>query len=250
MASKTNYPKKTPRCIVVYNKLFELIKAGEFSENNKLPSELELAKIMNVSRSTLRQALELLQEDGIIKSIQGKGNFIIKNEVKVKKGLEILSNPIYSIVSNEINEVEIDFRIETGNDYTTQILERNVSIVVFVDRWFKVDNKVVAYTISVIPAETILEASIDLNDKEKLLKYIEKEIYNISKYSSLKISFSEIGNISSVKYKLGSDNKCHLLSETLYNKNDLPIIFSKHYIPLEEGNIIIYRTLKDGMDTL
>lgn len=241
MLNKINYPKKTPRCIAVYNKLFEMIKSGKFSEENRLPAEIELAKEMSVSRSTLRQALELLQEDGIIKSIQGKGSFIVKERIKVEDGLELLKNPIYSVVTQEITEVEFEFRIEPGNDYTTEIFGKQISIVIFADRWFKIDGEVVAYTISVIPAETVLAGKIDLNDKEKFLNYLNEEIYKVAKSSILKVSFSEIGNISSVKYRLSKDNRCHLLSETLYGKDGAPIMYNKHYIPLESGELIIYR---------
>lgn len=233
--------KKTPRCVAVYNKLFEKIKSGEFSVENRLPGELELSKLMEVSRSTLRQALELLQEDGIIKSIQGKGNFIVQDRVHSKKGIETLENPIYSIVSEEIDEVELDFRIEPGTEYTTEILEKKSSIIIFADRWFKSKNEIVAYTISVIPAETVLEAEVDLSKQEEVLEFINKEVYEIAKYSTLKISFSEIGNISSTKYKLCKNNRCHLLVETLYNKNNSPIMYNKHYIPIDSGEIVIYR---------
>lgn len=244
MREKVEIYKKVPRCVGVYNRLFEMIKAKEFGDSGKLPAEPGLAKMMGVSRTTLRQALDLLEEDGLVKCMQGKGNFIIKSEVKKKSGLEILSNPISCSLIDEITEIEIDFRIEAGNEYTAQIMERNVAIVVFVDRWFKSGDKVIGYSISVIPAETILASDIDLNNKERLLNYLETEVYSTAKYSAIKVGFSEIGNISSVKYDLGKDNKCHLLSETLYGKQNVPIVFTKHYIPLEEANIVIYRTLK------
>ena len=77
-----NGNKKIPRCVAVYDKLYEMIKEGEFSHESRLPSEPDLAKLMGVSRMTLRQALSLLQEDGIIKNIRGKGNFIMQSEAR------------------------------------------------------------------------------------------------------------------------------------------------------------------------
>ena len=69
MGEYINGNKKIPRCVAVYDKLYEMIKEGEFSHEERLPTEPELAKIMGVSRMTLRQALSLLQEDGIIKTV-------------------------------------------------------------------------------------------------------------------------------------------------------------------------------------
>lgn len=245
MITKSKNGKKVPRCVEVYNKLFEMIKNKEFSLEEKLPTEPELAKKMNVSRTTLRQAIELLQEDGIIKSIQGKGNFIIQTtELKMEKGLECINNPVYSIIDDEIIEVELEFKIDVSTDYMTKVFEREVSIVLLVDRWYKTKDKVIAYTLSFIPAETVLEAGIKLTDKEEILRYLETKIYEEVNFSDLSIKVSEVGNISSTKYKITDSGKCHLLAEVLYNKSNYPIIYNKHYIPLEEGTLRIYRKYK------
>ena len=67
--------EKKPLYIAVYDKLFKLITDGTFPPQSKLPTEPELAKKLGVSRMTLRQALALLQDDGLVNSIHGKGNF-------------------------------------------------------------------------------------------------------------------------------------------------------------------------------
>ena len=69
---------KELRYVTVYNKLFKMINEGTFLEDSRLPSEPDLAKELGISRTTLRQALALLQDDGLIKNIRGKGNYIIK----------------------------------------------------------------------------------------------------------------------------------------------------------------------------
>ncbi|MDK4492204.1 GntR family transcriptional regulator, partial [Fusobacterium necrophorum] len=156
----------------IYNRLFSMIEAGEFSLVGKLPTEPKLAKQMGVSRTTLRQALYLLQEDGIIKNIQGKGNFIIGTVQKWEKGLESLENPVYSVLNMPVEEMEIEFRLETGAEYSNKVLERKSSVVLYADIWYKSQGKGVAYTLSILPIETILEEKIDLSDEKKLLKYL------------------------------------------------------------------------------
>ncbi len=52
------------------------IKKGELLPNNKLPSERELAKIFEVSRASVREALNILQAKGLIVSSQGGGTFV------------------------------------------------------------------------------------------------------------------------------------------------------------------------------
>lgn len=61
----------------IYNELMNLIEKGEISPGEKLPSENELMDIYNVSRDTVRKALELLENNGYIHKIKGKGSFVL-----------------------------------------------------------------------------------------------------------------------------------------------------------------------------
>lgn len=231
--------KKKLRYVGVYDKIFEKIKDGEFEE--KLPAEPELAKLMGVSRMTLRQALTLLREDGIIKNVQGKGNFIISNGVKWEKGLETFGHPVYNSLNDVIDEVEFQFRIEPSTDYTNKVLERKTPVAIFAERWYKCKGVAKAYTLSILPVETIKEREIDLNNSEELLEYLEKEIYMEARHSNLKLIYSESGNFSAVKYKISDSNKCYLVTESLYSKNKYPEVHNKHYLPIENSHIEINR---------
>ncbi len=52
------------------------IKKGELLPNSRLPSERELARIFEVSRTSVREALNILQAKGLIVSTQGGGTFV------------------------------------------------------------------------------------------------------------------------------------------------------------------------------
>ena len=233
--------KKLPKCVAVYDKLFKLIKDGEFDDNGKLPTEPELAKIMGVSRMTLRQALALLQEDGVIKNFHGKGNFITQTQSRYDKGLETLQHPIYSALDIEVDEVEIEFRIEPPSDYTTKVLGRKSPVVVFVDRWYKSKGEGVAYTLSFIPIETITEEKIDLSNRESVLKFLEETSYQKAKHSTININFSVAGNFTSMKYTIAKNGKSWLLEEKVYIRADYPLVHHKHYLPMENSHISIER---------
>ena len=45
---------------LVQEKLVQLIKENKFSEGDKLPSERDLARLLNVSRNVLREAIVTL----------------------------------------------------------------------------------------------------------------------------------------------------------------------------------------------
>ena len=100
-----------------------------------------------------------------------------------------------------------------------------------------------AYTLSILPVETIKEREIDLNNSEELLKYLEKELYEEARHSNLKLIYSESGNFSAIKYKISESNKCYLVTESLYSKNKYPEVHNKHYLPIEHSHIEINRKI-------
>nr|WSY56245.1 GntR family transcriptional regulator [Streptomyces sp. NBC_00886] len=57
--------------------------------NDLLPKERELAETFQVSRNTVRQALQSLIEDGLIYSVRGHGTFV--SDRRISKGLGLTS---------------------------------------------------------------------------------------------------------------------------------------------------------------
>jgi DNA-binding FadR family transcriptional regulator len=60
----------------IYQRIFELIVAGEFAVNARLPSETDLAQRFGASRPVVREALARLRDDGIVVSRQGSGSYV------------------------------------------------------------------------------------------------------------------------------------------------------------------------------
>lgn len=66
----------TPLYIQVADALRQRILDGEFAANDLLPSESEMVQNFDVSRVTVRQAIALLSEEGLLGKAQGKGSFV------------------------------------------------------------------------------------------------------------------------------------------------------------------------------
>jgi GntR family transcriptional repressor for pyruvate dehydrogenase complex len=60
----------------VAGRLREMIHSGELAAGDKLPPERDLAKILGVSRPTLRAGIRSLSAVGILQSKQGAGTFV------------------------------------------------------------------------------------------------------------------------------------------------------------------------------
>lgn len=65
-----------PLYLQICNDLRRRIEKGAFPYGSRLPSERELAQQYQVDRKTLRRAVDMLEEEGILQCIRGKGIYI------------------------------------------------------------------------------------------------------------------------------------------------------------------------------
>ncbi|MEM7799284.1 MAG: GntR family transcriptional regulator [Chloroflexota bacterium] len=65
-----------PKYFQVASEVRELIENGQLTPGDQLPTEEALCEKHDVSRGTVRKALQLLIDDGIIETEQGRGSFV------------------------------------------------------------------------------------------------------------------------------------------------------------------------------
>jgi GntR family transcriptional regulator len=68
----------------VYQQIAELlvrqIKAGYWQQGERLPTEAQLAQSLTVAVGTLRKALAMLEQQGVLERIQGSGTYVKKTK--------------------------------------------------------------------------------------------------------------------------------------------------------------------------
>jgi len=65
-----------PLYLQIKEKLAQDIRDKKYKYGEKLPSELELAAMFGVSRSTLREAVRALAQEGLVSIRRGLGTFV------------------------------------------------------------------------------------------------------------------------------------------------------------------------------
>ena len=97
----------------VYNQIINNIANKEWKPCSKIPSEVELAEMLGVSRISVRNAIQRLVGQGILESKHGEGTFVSDLSLE---GFFNSMIPLLSVQKDQICEL-YEFRrvLETGN---------------------------------------------------------------------------------------------------------------------------------------
>lgn len=144
--------KGIPRHVQISQWLRQQIKEGSFGIDEKLPSENELAKKFDVSRVTIRRALQSLESEEIIYRCQGLGSFVSDhrtshNLVRLTDFHEDMANAGLD-ASSEVKGIET---IDTPS-WLAELLDiEGTSKVLKIERLRLGDNDPVAFDITWLP---------------------------------------------------------------------------------------------------
>ncbi|GAA4480766.1 GntR family transcriptional regulator [Microbacterium panaciterrae] len=119
LARQLTAPVGQPLRVAVYSRLAEGIRSGVFSLGSALPRETELGVALGVSRTVVREALMLLEEDGLITTRRGIGRFVAEDLPVV--GLEEL-RPLEVALAEGGEDVtvrQLEFVVRPTTDYVS-----------------------------------------------------------------------------------------------------------------------------------
>ena len=75
---------KLPVYLKIHDQIKKEIEEGKWLVGDRLPSERELSETFNVSRMTLRQAIQTLADEGILERKIGSGTYVARRKVQEK----------------------------------------------------------------------------------------------------------------------------------------------------------------------
>jgi GntR family transcriptional regulator len=225
-------PKKIPRH--PYQKLqTDLAKLiSKTPDGGRLPPEPDLAKMLGVSRATLREGMRSFEGQGLIRRRQGIGTFVVPQAKVIESGLEVLesierkANRIGLKVS--MGELEIKEIIAKMDEAEKLQVEEGTRLI-SVSRVIYADNRPVSYLTDILPPGILTEADLKNGFTGSVLDYLLT-----ANKMKLDRSFTDIQAVAAPSYiskKLEIQRGDVLLffSARLYCENGQIVDFSNSY---------------------
>jgi GntR family transcriptional regulator len=94
-----------PKYLQISGWIKDLIQSGRYEKGGVLPSEVELARICQVNRNTLRQAISELTAAGILRKEKGLGTFVCASTPLAIKSISSFSDDLRELGIKENTKI-------------------------------------------------------------------------------------------------------------------------------------------------
>jgi GntR family transcriptional regulator len=215
-----------PKYLQISAWIKDLIQSGRYEMGATLPSEVELARICQVNRNTLRQAVSELTAAGILRKERGRGTFVCAETPQaIKHKLKSISS-----FSDDLRELGIKEKtriIKKGAEEAKEEVARKLIIspnsnVVAVRRLRTGDNVPFIYEESFLPYSAFKDI-LDMDLKGSMYQ-IMNERFNVTLARSDQTirAVNLKGRIAS--YLNVPENSAAFFMESLtYDDNNIPV---------------------------
>ncbi|WP_347551026.1 trehalose operon repressor [Pseudalkalibacillus hwajinpoensis] len=177
----------------IYQELSSKIQDGSYKPNNKLPSEHELAETYGTSRETIRKALNLLSQNGMIQKIKARGSVVLD--------LNRYDFPVSGLVSfKEISEkmnqssrtIVHYLEKESPTEWVREQLELDKEALVWhVVRGREIDGEKIILDRDYFPARSVPELTRTICENS-IYDYLENDMGLTVSYAKKEIVVEEV----------------------------------------------------------
>lgn len=213
--------------------LVELIETGAYQPGQQLPAEKELAVQLGISRSTLREALLNLEQEGIVLRRHGVGTFVAPGyEHRLESGLERLESIMELAARQEqraqVSDLEIQ-TIEAPADLAERLQVGTGEMLTSIRRVIMVDGKPVAYMADYVAPSILSPAEIGESFSGSVLDRLREKHGQLIAQALANIVAINADRFLSRKLQVKFGQALLLLEETLYTEEGAPVEFSRNY---------------------
>lgn len=197
-----------PLYVQVKKQIMDLIKNGTLKVGNKMPTERELSENLKVSRNTISTAYNELEQEGVLKSYQGRGTFVAEEanpwkaqnvkekiikfvdlglEEAMETGMDV--DDFLEIVTQRVKEKKdimskmtalyVECNIEQSKMFSKQLMDStNMNVIPFTLDDIRNINKETQEIIE--KCQVIISTFNHVNEVVKLTKPFEKEVIGVA----------------------------------------------------------------------
>ena len=239
--SRPNHATLTDQTVLAIQ---EAIKQGKFTAGSQLPSEMELLQMLGVSRTTLREALRVLEEQRLIRKKRGLGTFVMERAIvkDLSRNFGITEMISQAGYTAGMRDVQIKFDHASKSLAEKMEIPENSALVV-IERVRTADQIPVVWTRDIMPQDYLggWTPTLSILNQNSLYECLER-------YANIRIvsgtaSFNAVqaGREIAEKLEIQRNTLLLLIDQMDSDQNQRSVLYSTEYHLTDKFNFIIHR---------
>jgi DNA-binding GntR family transcriptional regulator len=214
---------KGPAYVQLASLIKEKISKGEFPPGARIPAEVTMSKTFGVAVMTVRQAIHVLAEKGILRRVHGSGTFVcgpdwtratfsmdgILDKLEDKENLEI--KILKAGITEASPKAAESLEIETG-----ELILSMVRLVAYKEKPFLLNRAYFKYE----PKSPIVELELD---PSSLYSLFTGDSSSFVKKTELKLEPALLSKVDSIDLAIPVSSPAFKISYTFYGYGDDPV---------------------------
>ncbi len=222
-------PTSVPAYVEIYNSLFSDIVNGVYPQGECLPGEIALAQKYNVSRNTLRQAMAILCEDGLLVRSRGKGTLVVEKKEEPKNAAS--SNPLAAFPTVVIDKTDISYNFTPPTDIAQSKLDLGKSDLLLASYLvYQSGDTVIGYSFVQVPVKFLSRMQVDVSSADAMNRFLSDDLYTLASYQTIAFKLIFVNETETEYLQVEENSPVHLLECLLYSADGTPIARCKHYM--------------------
>jgi GntR family transcriptional regulator len=228
----------------VLNILRRRIFDGYYSNDNRLPSENDLAAELGVSRATVRSALTILETEMIISRRQGDGTYInerlLNTTNNLGKILEFTKHIEASGFRPSIKPLYLRHKSPTVQEAEALNIDPKDEVLA-IGRLFYADEFPAILSHNTIPAN-LLCREVTLGELNQSLPVFFKQFCNLTFTYGITDLLSVLPDAETKRLlEIDDETPVMLFTETFFSKNDQPLVHAMNFYNDKRVNLRVAR---------
>jgi len=229
---------------IAQQELRQAITGGTFQPGSQLPTEAELCETLGVSRTVVREALRVLEDDGLVVRRHGVGTFVRNRSIIKNLNFNFGITEMIESAGLKSGTSHLALHKETADGEKAERLHVQLgTLVITVERVRTANGHPVVYS-----SDTLTEALFEKADFDPQLLLTES-IYNILHTSLGEVIEYGIARLLPVVAPRHVAEKLHLppnaltlyIVQTDYSSGDKPLIYSCEYHLTDAFDFVVWR---------
>jgi GntR family transcriptional regulator len=229
---------------IAEQELRQAIARGTFPPGTQLPTEAELCQMLGVSRTVVREALRVLEEDGLVTRRHGVGTFVRDHPILKNLNFNFGITEMIESAGLRSGTSHLAIRSETADQEIAEQLRVALGTpLVTVERVRTADGRPVVYSLDTLPDAVLQRAELDpqLFLSQSIYNILQISLGHVIEYGIARLLPVTAPDFVTEKLALPQGALTLYIVQTDYSPDDEPLVYSREYHLPDAFDFIVWR---------